>query len=101
MARKSLIQKEVHRKNLANKFSSKRVELKKAAKDMNLSPAERMEARFKLDALPKNSNPNRQRNRCALTGRPRGYYRFFGLSRIMIRNLASLGELPGVNKSSW
>jgi len=101
MARKSLIEKEKRRKNLADKFISKRNELKKISRDDSLSPSDRMNARFKLDALPNNSSPNRQRNRCALTGRPRGYYRFFGLSRNAIRNLASHGELPGVTKSSW
>ncbi len=101
MAREALKQKELHRKKLASKFQTKRAELKKIAKDQSLSPSERMKARFELDKLPKNSCPNRQRNRCALTGRPRAYYRFFGLSRIEIRRLASHGELPGVVKSSW
>ena len=101
MAREALKQKELHRKKLAKKYENKRAALKKIAKDQTLTPAERMQARFKLDKLPKNSCPNRQRNRCALTGRPRGYYRFFGISRIEIRRLASHGELPGVVKSSW
>lgn len=101
MARKCLIEKEKHRKKLTDKYLVKREKLKALASDESLSPSERMKARFKLDALPKNSSPNRQRNRCALTGRPRGYHRFFGLCRNMIRDLASHGELPGVNKSSW
>ena len=101
MARKCLIEKEKHRKKLADKYAARRIALKKIANDKSLEPAERMNARFKLDRLPRNSKISRQRNRCALTGRPRGYYRDLGISRIALRSLASEGELPGIIKSSW
>jgi len=89
------------RKKLVAKYAAKRAELKRICKDPLSPDAERELARRALEKLPRNSNPNRVRNRCALTGRSRAYYRKFGLSRIALRELAHKGELPGVTKSSW
>ena len=100
MAKKSSVEKNERRKALATKFAEKRNELKAIASDLKRSDEERMAAREALAKLPRNSNPNRIRNRCAMTGRPRGYTRFFGLSRIALRDLALRGELPGVRKGS-
>ena len=101
MARLAMRVKEVKRKTLAKKYGAKRTELREAAVNMKLSEDERQEARTKLNKLPKNSAPTRIRNRCALTGRARGYLRKFGLSRNEFRRLASFGHIPGVTKSSW
>lgn len=89
MARKALIQRELKRAKMADKYAQKRAELK-AAGDLE-----------GLAKLPRNANPIRQRNRCEITGRPRGYIRKFGLSRITFREHASKGQIPGVTKSSW
>ncbi|MEM7135124.1 MAG: 30S ribosomal protein S14 [Myxococcota bacterium] len=89
------------RKHLVAKYASKRRELKAILADTGRSPGEHADARRELERLPRNSNPTRVRNRCAVTGRPRAYYRKFGLSRIALRELALAGELPGVRKSSW
>ncbi len=101
MAKKSAIQRELKREKLAKRYAAKRAELKAQAKDESLSPEERFNARLKLAQLPRNSAKNRQRLRCVLSGRPRGNYRKFKLSRIALRDLASRGEIPGVVKSSW
>jgi len=101
MAKKSSIQKNNRRKNLVTKFAHKRAELKKIIKDRNIGIEERFVAQIKLAKLPRNSCKVRIRNRCELSGRPRGYYRKFQLSRIALRDLASIGLLPGVIKSSW
>ena len=101
MAKKSVVVRQEKRAKLVAKYAAKRAELKQIIKDMSRSPEERMTAREKLSALPKNSSPVRLRNRCMLTGRPRGVYRKFMLSRIAFRELALSGELPGVHKSSW
>lgn len=101
MAKKSAIQRDVKRARLAKQFESRRANLKAIAKDETLSAEERFNARLKLAALPRNSAPTRQRLRCAITGRPRGNYRKFKLSRIAFRELASAGQIPGVVKSSW
>ena len=82
-------------------FYSRKYFIGKIIKDQSIAPDERFQATLKLDELPKNSSKVRKRNRCALTGRPRSYYRKFNLSRIALRDLASRGELPGVVKSSW
>lgn len=100
MASKAAIEKNNRRRRLAAKYATRRNELRAVASDMKRTYEERMEARAKLALLPRNSNPNRIRNRCNLTGRPRAYMRFFGLSRIAMRELAVAGELPGVRKSS-
>jgi small subunit ribosomal protein S14 len=101
MAKKSKIMHNIHRKNLVNRYSAKRKELVAMVNDSSLSYEERQLYRLKLEKLPKNSNPNRVRNRCNLTGRPRAYYRRFGLSRISFREMASNGLIPGVTKASW
>ena len=101
MAKKSAIEKEKKRVRLANKFAAKRTALKVQAKDQTLSPEERFNARIKLAKLPRNSTPVRQRLRCKISGRPRGNYRKFKLSRIALRELASSGQIPGMVKSSW
>jgi small subunit ribosomal protein S14 len=95
MAKKSMIARDVKRDALCEKYAAKRAELKKrvAAGDM--------EAVFLLDKLPKNSSPVRQKNRCQIDGRPRGFMREFGISRVKFRQLAGAGLVPGVTKSSW
>tara|TARA_A100001011_G_scaffold380205_1_gene447200 strand:+ start:17623 stop:17928 length:306 start_codon:yes stop_codon:yes gene_type:complete len=101
MAKKSKIMHNIHRKTLVERYATKRKELIKKVNDTSLSYEERQLFRLKLEKLPKNSNPNRVRNRCNLTGRPRAYYRRFGLSRISLREMASNGLIPGVTKASW
>jgi len=101
VAKLSLINREAKRERLVKKFGSKRAALMKAISDLSLSEAERYEARLKLQALPRNSSPTRLRNRCELTGRPRGTYRLFGLARTKIREIAMRGEIPGITKASW
>lgn len=96
-----MIEREIKRKKLAKRYAGKRAELKAIIRDQNIPAEERFQAVLKLAELPRNSSKTRQRNRCALTGRPRSYYRKFNLSRIALRDLASRGELPGVTKSSW
>ena len=96
-----MIEREIKRKKLAKRYAGKRAELKAVIRDQNIPAEERFQAVLKLAELPRNSSKTRQRNRCALTGRPRSYYRKFNLSRIALRDLASRGELPGVTKSSW
>jgi small subunit ribosomal protein S14 len=101
MARKASIVKNNKRKEKAKKYFAHRVELREKAIDMNLSDEERATARRKLQDLPRDTNPNRTITRCQLTGRPRGNYRKFGLSRMVFRALALDGKLPGVTKASW
>jgi small subunit ribosomal protein S14 len=101
MAKKSSIEKNKRRARLAQQYAAKRAKLKAIANDKNLPQEERFAARLKLAELPRNSAPSRIRNRCELTGRPRGTYRKFKLSRIALRDLASVGQIPGMVKSSW
>ena len=101
MAKQALIQRELKRDNLALKFAKKYAELKAAANNVKLSDEERDAARLGLQKLPRNANPTRQRNRCAITGRPRGVYRQFGLARAKVRELTFEGNIPGVTKASW
>ena len=101
MAKKSAIEKNKRRQRMAQQKWAKRVELKKIARDRSLPPEERFQAYLKLAEMPRNSSPTRVRNRCELTGRPRGVYRKFRLSRIALRELASVGQIPGMVKSSW
>lgn len=101
MAKVCMIERELKRKKLAKRHKTKREELKAIISDRSIPAEERFQAVLKLAELPRNSSKTRQRNRCALTGRPRAYYRKFNLSRIALRDLASRGELPGVTKSSW
>ena len=88
-------------KLLVKKYAGKYAKLKAIANDESLDETERLIARLKMAELPRNGNPTRIRNRCELTGRPRGYYRKFRLARVMLRDLANKGLIPGVTKSSW
>ncbi|NBR27622.1 MAG: 30S ribosomal protein S14 [Betaproteobacteria bacterium] len=90
-----------NRRKTVKKFAAKRAELMALINDQKLSPEDRYEARLKLQKLPRNSSPVRLRNRCAITGRPRGVYRKFGLGRTKLRETAMRGEIPGVIKASW
>lgn len=101
MARLSAVIKNKKREKLAKKFGPKAKVLREKALDMKLSDAERDAARLKLQSIPRNGNPNRVRNRCELTGRPRAVYRDFKLCRIKFRELANNGLIPGVTKASW
>ncbi|MEP1142346.1 MAG: 30S ribosomal protein S14 [Henriciella sp.] len=101
MAKKSAVERNDKRKRLVEKYAAKREELKAIAMNEELSNEERFKARLKLAELPRNSAPNRVRNRCEVTGRPRGYYRKLRMSRIALRELGSLGKIPGLVKSSW
>ena len=101
MAKQSSIQKNLNRKNIVKKFYNKRQSLKKEVMKKDISIEERFKIQSKLNELPRDSSKVRVRNRCKLTGRTRGVYRKFGLSRIKIRELSMSGALPGVAKSSW
>lgn len=101
MAKLSLINREKKRADLVKKYAGKRKELVGVIGDQTRSEEERYDARLKLQSLPRNSNPTRQRNRCAITGRPRGTFRKFGLARIKLREIAMRGEIPGMTKASW
>jgi small subunit ribosomal protein S14 len=101
MAKLSLINREEKRRATVAKFSAKRKSLMAAARDPQASDEDRDAARAKLQQLPRNASPTRLRNRCNLTGRPRGVYRKFGLGRNKLREIAMRGEIPGVTKASW
>ncbi len=101
MAKKSSIEKNERRARLAKRINPRRARLKAIARDRDAPPEERFQAQLKMAELPRNSSQTRVRNRCALTGRPRGFYRKFKLSRIALRELASAGQIPGMLKSSW
>lgn len=101
MAKKSSVEKNKRRMGLVKRYAAKRQKLRAMARDEKLSPEDRFAARLKLAELPRNSSSTRVRNRCALTGRPRGTYRKFRLSRMALRELASRGQIPGMVKSSW
>tara|TARA_B100001939_G_C16841852_1_gene573458 strand:- start:453 stop:758 length:306 start_codon:yes stop_codon:yes gene_type:complete len=101
MAKVSSIEKNKKRIKLAKKFESKRKKLKKIVMNKKINLNERFEAALKLAKLPKNSAKTRVRNRCEITGRPHGYYRKLKMSRIALRELASMGKIPGMTKSSW
>jgi len=101
MAKQALLQRELKRDKLAAKFAKKYAELKAIATDAKRSDDERAAARLDLQKLPRNANPTRQRNRCGITGRPRGTFRQFGLARTKIREMAFSGDIPGVTKASW
>jgi small subunit ribosomal protein S14 len=101
VAKVALIQRELKREKLVAKYAKKYEELKSVANDAKRSDEERAAARLALQKLPRNANPTRQRNRCAITGRPRGTFRQFGLARAKIREMAFAGDIPGVTKASW
>jgi len=101
MAKLSSINKNEKRKKLVKKYAGRYAKLKAIANDKSLDDTERLMARLKLAEIPRNGNPTRIRNRCELTGRPRAYYRKFRLARVMLRDLALRGLIPGVVKSSW
>ena len=101
MAKKSAVEKNTRRSKLAIRFAARRARLKAIALDRNAPPEERFAAQLKLAELPRNSSATRIRNRCEITGRPRGFYRKHKLSRIALRELGSKGLIPGLVKSSW
>jgi len=101
MAKAAMVQREVKRLRLVEKYAAKRAALKEIANNQDLPMEERFKARLKLAKLPRNSSPTRLHNRCQLTGRPHGYYRKLKVSRIALRQLASDGMIPGMIKSSW
>ncbi len=101
MAKDGTIQTNLKRERLVKKYAAKRAELKAIILDEDKTPEERFKARLDLAELPRNSAPTRLRNRCSMTGRPRGYYRKLKMSRIALRELANNGMIPGMTKSSW
>ncbi|HIG23094.1 MAG TPA: 30S ribosomal protein S14 [Henriciella marina] len=101
MAKKSAIEKNEKRRKMVAQYAARRAKLKAMAMDEDLPLEDRFKARLKLAELPRNSAPSRVRNRCQVTGRPRGYYRKMKMSRIALRELGSLGMVPGLVKSSW
>jgi small subunit ribosomal protein S14 len=101
MAKTSVVERNKKRERLAKRYSAKRIRLKAQARNPKLTPEERFAARLKLSQLPRNSSPVRVRLRCELTGRSRGNYRKFKLCRIQLRDLAAVGQIPGMVKSSW
>ncbi|HJW04404.1 MAG TPA: 30S ribosomal protein S14 [Azospira sp.] len=101
MAKLALINREEKRRKLVAKYAAKRAELQATINNQSLSDAERYEARLKLQQLPRDASPSRTRNRCQLTGRPRGVFRKFGLCRNKLREIAFRGEVPGMTKASW
>jgi len=101
VAKMALIQRELKRDKLVAKYAKKHAEFKAIASDVKRTEEERAAARLGLQMLPRNANPTRQRNRCAITGRPRGTFQHFGLARAKIREMAFAGEIPGMTKASW
>ena len=101
MAKTALIQRELKRDKLVAQYAKKLAELKATASDVKKSEEERAAARLGLQKIPRNANPTRQRNRCAITGRPRGTFKQFGLARNKIREMAFSGDIPGIIKASW
>jgi small subunit ribosomal protein S14 len=101
MSKVALTNRDQKRRKTVKKFAGKRADLMAIINDQKLSPEDRYEARLKMQKLPRDASPVRLRNRCALTGRPRGVYRKFGLGRSKLRDIAMRGEIPGVIKASW
>ncbi|MEQ8288958.1 MAG: 30S ribosomal protein S14 [Gammaproteobacteria bacterium] len=101
MAKSCMVNREIKRLKLVNKYASKRAELKAIIKDTSRGEEERKIAREKLNKMPRDASPSRLRNRCNLTGRPHGYYRKFGLARNKLREAAMRGDVPGLVKASW
>ncbi len=101
MAKKSAINKNLRRRKLVKRYAEKRARLRAVARDRSLAPEERFQAFLKLAEMPRDGSAVRVRNRCEISGRPRGNYRKFRISRIALRDLASIGQIPGMVKSSW
>ena len=101
MAKKSMIQRELKRAKLVAKYANKRAELKAVIRNVNSTDEEREVAQARLNAMPRDASPARQRKRCSITGRPHGVYRKFGLGRNKLREGAMKGEIPGLTKASW
>jgi len=101
VAKLSLINRDIKRAKLAQKYATKRAALKAVISDMSKTDEERYQARLQLQQLPRNANPTRQRNRCIVTGRARGVFSKFGLTRHKLREMALRGEVPGITKASW
>ena len=101
MAKNSMVAREKKRSRIVKKYANKRAEIKSILKNVNATDDERWEAQMKLQKLPRDANPVRQRNRCRITGRPHGVYRRFGLCRNKLREAAMRGDVPGLVKASW
>jgi small subunit ribosomal protein S14 len=101
LAKMALIERELKRDKLVAKYAKKHAELKGIANNAKSTDGQRAVARLALQKLPRNANPTRQRNRCSITGRPRGTFQHFGLARAKIREMAMAGEIPGITKASW
>ncbi len=101
MAKESMVQRDLKRAKIVAKYAKKRAEIKAIITNPETSFEDMMDAYVKLQKLPRNSSPSRQRNRCKLSGRPRGYYRKFGLSKTQFREAAMRGDIPGLKKASW
>ncbi len=101
MAKKSMIQRELKREKIVQRYAKKRAQLKEIIRNVETSDQDRDAAILKLQSFPRNASPVRLHNRCAITGRPHGYYRKFGLARNKVREATMRGELPGVSKASW
>ena len=101
MAKQSMIQRDLKRARIVNKYAKKRAELKAIIADGSTSYEDMMEAQVKLQKLPRNASPSRVRNRCQISGRPRCFYRKFGLSKTQLREAAMRGDIPGLTKASW
>ena len=101
MAKQSMIQRELKREKLVAKYAKKRAALKATIRNIHSSDDERAAAQAKLNAMPRDASPSRQRSRCAITGRPHGVYKKFGLGRNKLREAAMKGEIPGLTKASW
>jgi small subunit ribosomal protein S14 len=101
MAKTSMVEREKHRAKIVKKYAERRAELKELIRSPKTPHEDRQAAQAKLQAMPRDASPTRHRNRCAITGRSRGVYRKFGLSRVKIREVANRGEIPGLTKASW
>ena len=101
MAKTNMVEREKRRAKIAKRYATRRAELKELIRSPKTSAEDRAAAQAKLQSLPRDASPTRQRNRCAITGRSRGVYRKFGLARVKIREVANRGEIPGLAKASW
>jgi small subunit ribosomal protein S14 len=101
MAKTSMVNREIKREAVAKRYAAKRAKLKETIRNPKSTDAEREAAQAQFQALPRDASPSRQRNRCQITGRPRGYYRKFGLSRTKLREATMRGDIPGLGKASW